>query len=210
MFKNVKTYKYVISFGYVERIHKLWIKYIVIIFAISFLLLSVLSFFSISFAQQLINNTSFKNNQNLTSFINKIQFNHSSSNNSFFSFFFEASGGLIQLNNNVFYNSNQAEYLGRGGFIHQIISINNEINHPVYNITFMNNININKIKDLAIDSKFFDSKTFLSKGSSELRYSLYIAIDNKTNTIVWNNNKDIPNNLKELVNFFRITCNNYC
>jgi hypothetical protein len=169
-------------------------------------------FFSplISLAQQPSNMTSLHNDLGLTKFMANIESNHSGSD-SFFSFFFKVNGGFVLLDNNVFYNSNQGTYVnGNLGVIQHLYSTNGEVENPVFNAIFINKTDVNKIKELAIASKFFDSETFLSKGFSNIHYSLYMAVGNKTNTIVWNNNEDIPKNMKVLVDLFRETCNKMC
>ena len=174
-------------------------------------ILAFLSFYpSNAFTQQSNNETkSIPSNINLNIFKDDIIELKNNYSDPFFSFFFKASGGIVQVDNNVFYSSNLLSHNDLG-FIQQVISLNGDLTNPLIDVKSVNRTELDGLRQLVLNSKFFDSDTFLSNGSSLLTYSLYIAIDDKSNTITWIDDKDVPNNLKKLVSYFLKTCYDYC
>jgi hypothetical protein len=176
-------------------------------------ILAFLSFYPLNaFTQQSNNETkSIPGTIDLNIFKNDIIELKNNYSDPFFSFFFKASGGIVQLDNNVFYSSNLLSSNDPDlGFIQQVISLNGDLTNPLIDVKSVNRTELNGLRQLVLNSKFFDTDTFLSNGSSLLTYSLYIAIDDKSNTITWIDDKDVPNNLKKLVSYFLKTCHDYC
>ena len=164
-----------------------------------------------TFGQQTNNETLAFDDLNFSSTVNDRVQPILANDNNFFSFFFKASGGIVYVDNNVFYSSILEHPQDPGyGFIQQVISVS-DLTNTNSTIKIVHKDYLESLKQLALIGKFFDTNTFLSNGTGTLNYSLYMAIGKQAHTIVWSDTKkDVPNNLRELVDVFIKTCNNLC